>query len=110
LKYGKQKYLLKKLASKYIPYNAIYRKKRGFGIPLGYWFKNNLQFMIKEILMSDKALKRGYFVNSYVKNLAEEHLTGKHEHTYRLWALICLELWHLMFIDKIITAQTEFNY
>jgi asparagine synthase (glutamine-hydrolysing) len=107
LKYGKQKYLLKKLASRFLPLDVIYRKKCGFGIPIGFWFRGKFKSLIKEILLSDMAVKRGYFEMNYVKNILEEHLTGRCDHKYRLWALLCLELWHLMFIDKVITTKTN---
>lgn len=109
IKHGRQKYLLKKLASNYIPHDAIYRKKWGFGIPIGFWFRNNFTLLIKKVLFSDKATKRGYFSMNYIKYLLDEHLAGRSDHTHRLWTLLCLELWHLMFIDKVITADSELN-
>ncbi|MFQ5964629.1 MAG: asparagine synthase (glutamine-hydrolyzing) [Candidatus Scalinduaceae bacterium] len=109
LKHGRQKYLLKKIASNYLPHDAIYRKKQGFSIPIGFWFRDNFSLLIKEILLSDRAAKRGYFEMDNIKSLLEEHLTGTYDHTRRLWALICLELWHMMFIDKVITAKTNFS-
>jgi asparagine synthase (glutamine-hydrolysing) len=107
LKYGRPKYLLKKLAEKYIPRDAIYRKKRGFGIPVGFWFRNNFYSVVKEILLSDKSMKRGYFNRSYVGKLVDDHQAGRADHTHRLWTLLCLELWHLMFIDKSITSKSD---
>ncbi|MCP4986645.1 MAG: asparagine synthase (glutamine-hydrolyzing) [Colwellia sp.] len=109
MKYGKQKYLLKRVASNFISRDAIYRKKSGFRIPIGYWFRSRFERLIKEILLSDRATKRGYFKPSNVKKLLEEHLAGVSDHTSYLWSLICLELWHLMFIDKVITRNTELN-
>jgi len=105
VKFGRQKYLLKKLANRYVPHSAIYRKKWGFGIPVGIWFRNNLERLLKDILFSARASKRGYFNMNYVERLMQEHLQGKCDHTYRLWTLLCLELWHLMFIDKVITRS-----
>jgi asparagine synthase (glutamine-hydrolysing) len=107
LKYGKPKYLLKKLAEKYVPADAIYRKKWGFGIPIGFWFRDNLYSLLKEVLLSDKSMKRGYFNSRYVGKLVDDHLAGRVDHTHRLWTLLCLELWHLIFIDRSIISQSD---
>lgn len=109
IKHGRQKYLLKKLASNFVPHNAIYRKKWGFGMPVGFWFRDNFELLIKKVLLSDKIIKRDYFERNYISNLLEEHLKGICDHTHRLWALLCLELWHLIFMDKVITEKTDLN-
>ncbi len=110
MKHGKPKYLLKKLASRYVPSQAVYRKKKGFGIPIGFWFKNKeIKNLLEEILLSGRAKRRGYFNISFVKNMITEHLTGKRDHAYRLWTLLCLELWHLMFVDKVISKSHKLS-
>jgi asparagine synthase (glutamine-hydrolysing) len=107
LKHGNQKYLLKKIASNFLPHDAIYRKKWGFGAPIGFWFKESFASLLKETLLGERALKRKYFSVDFVKSLLEEHMNGKCDHTHRLWTLLCFELWHLMFIEKVITVKTE---
>ncbi|CAB1063932.1 Asparagine synthetase [glutamine-hydrolyzing] (EC [Olavius sp. associated proteobacterium Delta 1] len=88
LKFGIQKYLLKKLAEKLIPHDIIYRPKQGFSIPLRSWIMDNFKLLIEAILFSDRALKRGYFKVDFVRRLAEEHSSGKHDHSQRIWALL----------------------
>ncbi len=106
MKNGRQKYLLKKLAQRFIPHDAIYRKKWGFGIPIGFWFKKGeMRALLNDILLGKRAAGRGYFDHGFIRRLVTEHLEGKADHAYRLWALLCLELWHLMFIDKVISKS-----
>jgi asparagine synthase (glutamine-hydrolysing) len=107
MKDGVHKYLLKKVANKYLPSSAIYRKKWGFGIPIGAWFRNDFNKLLNEILLSDTATGRGYFERNYIKKLLHEHQNRTYDHTHRLWSLLCLELWHQMFIDKTITRNTS---
>ena len=109
VKHGRQKYLLKKIASDFVPYEAIFRKKWGFAIPIRFWFKDNFTTLLKNVLLSEKATKRKYFSTNYVQSLLEDQLIGKCDHSARLWTLLCLELWHLMFIDKTISPTTELN-
>jgi asparagine synthase (glutamine-hydrolysing) len=100
VKGGEQKYLLKKLASDFIPLKAVYRPKQGFNPPLGYWLRNAFGSAIKELLLSKRALARDYFKYNYIECLIEEHLEGKSDQSNRIWALLCLELWHLIFVDR----------
>ncbi|MDA8325200.1 MAG: asparagine synthase (glutamine-hydrolyzing) [Nitrospiraceae bacterium] len=109
IKHGRQKYLLKKLASRFVPGAAIYRKKWGFGIPIGFWFRHEMKNLLDNILLSERAVRRGYFKTDFLRGLIAEHLSGKADHAHRLWTLLCLELWHLMFIDKVISKSDKLS-
>ena len=108
MRHGRRKLLLKKLAARYVPHAAIYRKKWGFGIPVGYCFRHGeMKNLLGNVLLSERAEKRGYFNMGFLRALINEHLKGEADHTYRLWALLCLELWHLMFIDNSISRSDK---
>lgn len=108
LKLFRQKYLLKRIAVNLgVPHETVYRKKWGFGIPVGFWFKDGLGSFLKNIILSERALKRGLFKYEYLRNLLESHVSGRQDHTHRLWSLLWLELWHLMFIDKVINKDSD---
>jgi len=100
LKGLRTKHILKESLKGLLPPEIIDRPKMGFGVPIGSWFKNELKDYIGEILLSEAALRRGYFKKASVENIINEHISGRVEHGYRLWALLNLELWHRMFIDK----------
>ncbi|HDL64153.1 MAG TPA: hypothetical protein ENH12_02045, partial [Proteobacteria bacterium] len=102
VKGGEQKYLLKKLASDFIPREAVYRPKRGFDPPINLWLRSIFASVLRDILLDSRARARDYFNYTYIENMIEEHITGKHDHGNRLWALLCLELWHLLFIDRVL--------
>jgi asparagine synthase (glutamine-hydrolysing) len=65
----------------------------GFGIPINDWFKGELQPMVRDTLLSRKARDRGLFNPAAVERLISDHVSGREVHGYRLWALLCLELW-----------------
>ena len=71
----------------------------GFGVPIGKWFRKDLKDFIYEILLDSRTTQRGYFDPQAMKKFLDEHLSGKVDHGYRIWALLNLELWHRMFID-----------
>ena len=93
------KYLLKKVASRIVPPEVLYRKKMGFGVPLTHWFRNEMKDFLREILLSEKSLKRGLVKPEAVKNFVEQHTTAQQDFTYQLWTLLMLELWFQRFID-----------
>ena len=87
------KLVLKALARKLLPASIIDRPKMGFGIPINDWFKGELQGMLRETLLSQRARERGLFEPAAVERLISDHVAGREVHGYRLWALLCLELW-----------------
>jgi asparagine synthase (glutamine-hydrolysing) len=109
LKLGKwgTKYLLKKLAGRYLPKEVIYRPKHGFLVPIADWLRNSLVHMLGPILLSKKAQSRGYFMPESVRRLVAEHENGKSDHGGRLWLLLMLELWFRMFIERELSREAN---
>ena len=93
------KYLLKKAASRVVPPEVLYRRKMGFGIPVGYWLRNEMKDFMFEILLSEKSFNRGLFKPEIIKKLVAQHVAEKQNHTYPLWTLLMLELWFRQMID-----------
>jgi hypothetical protein len=51
------------------------------------------------VLLDPRAVERCFFREGYVGNLIDDHISGRRDNAYRIWALIQLELWLRMFID-----------
>ena len=94
---GKQ--ILLDTFSDLLPPSIQRRRKMGFGVPLANWFRGELQPFLRDVLFDSRTLARGYFEPSAVQRLFDEHIQGKTDHSHRLWALLCLELWQRMFLD-----------
>jgi asparagine synthase (glutamine-hydrolysing) len=99
---GRQKYLLKKVAERYLPHDVIYRPKRGFSLPLRDWLRKDLGPTL-QLLPTGRCVENGWFRRGYVEQLMREHASSEVDHTHRLWSLLWLELWHRMFIDKTLS-------
>jgi asparagine synthase (glutamine-hydrolysing) len=93
------KYLLKKVAARLVPSEVIYRKKMGFGVPLGSWFRGEMKGFLQEVLLSEKSLNRGIIKPEFLQNLIDEHISAKRDNSYQLWTILMLELWFQRFID-----------
>jgi asparagine synthase (glutamine-hydrolysing) len=72
----------------------------GFGVPVGHWFRGQMQSFLREVLLSEKALRRGLFKPETVKQLIELHTCGERDYSQQLWTLLMLELWFNRFIDS----------
>ncbi|MCM8805135.1 MAG: asparagine synthase (glutamine-hydrolyzing) [Candidatus Omnitrophica bacterium] len=96
----KSKYILKKKLKSFLPEQIVSRKKMGFGIPVGRWFRKELKNFLQEILLSEASLKRGYFKQEMIRKIVAQHISGEIDHTSRLWALVTLEMWHRIFVDR----------
>ena len=101
LRAGQQKYILKKLAERLgVPRSVIYRPKRGFGIPLVHWFRKELKQNFLGLLSEPRTLQRGYFDAGAVRQLINEHLSGRRDRSSDLWILLVFELWHRNFLEN----------
>ncbi len=92
-----KKYILKQAIKGLIPDENIYRKKMGFGVPVGNWFRNELKGLLCETLLSKDFFGRGYFRPEAVNKMVDLHLKNKADYSAQLWALLMLELWHQRF-------------
>jgi asparagine synthase (glutamine-hydrolysing) len=85
------KYLLKKLAERYIPKELIYRRKMGFAIPLPVWLKSTLRKMVMEVLR-DPVLMEDFDMDVIHRTLTEFY-EKEIDHSSRIWSLLMYGLW-----------------
>lgn len=93
------KYLLKRSLRQLLPPQNLTRRKMGFGVPIGHWFRGKLEPFLRSTLLSDKASNRGLFRNEVVRQMVELHTRGERDYSHQLWTLLMLELWFKRFID-----------
>ena len=93
------KYLLKKVLRQLLPSENLDRRKMGFGVPIGHWFRGKMEPFLREVVLSEKALTRGLFKPQAVRQLIELHTRGERDYSHQLWTLLMLELWFQRFID-----------
>ncbi|HVY88750.1 MAG TPA: asparagine synthase (glutamine-hydrolyzing) [Hyphomonadaceae bacterium] len=96
---GQLKSLLKDAVTGLVPDEVIKRPKMGFGAPLEVWLRGNFASFAREVLTSPAAQGRNLFRPDYVLRMLDEHQSGRRLHHLRLWALLMLELWFVMWID-----------
>ncbi len=91
---GRQtKYILKKLAERYLPEEVIYRPKTGFGAPVRTWVKTDMQQMIQERLSGPAFTATNIFKPEAIQQLISDNASGKTDAGYTIWALLAVESW-----------------
>jgi len=93
------KYLLKRVLRQLLPKENLDRRKMGFGVPINHWFRGKLQPFLREVVLSEKAMRRGMFQRQTVERLIDDHTQGVRNYAHQLWTLMMLELWFQRFID-----------
>jgi asparagine synthase (glutamine-hydrolysing) len=94
------KYIFKRAVRDLLPAEIIDRPKKGFSVPLGVWFREDLRELSADLLLDGRLAQRGYFKPEAVRRMLEEHWRGTGEWQNQLWSLLMLESWHRMFIDE----------
>ncbi|MGC8651390.1 MAG: asparagine synthase (glutamine-hydrolyzing) [Minisyncoccia bacterium] len=90
------KYILKQAVRGIIPDEIIDRKKKGFGAPVSEWLRENKEIQEKliNIIKNSKIHQLGIFNYSYINQLISDHLTGRHDNSFKIWNLVTLSLWY----------------
>jgi asparagine synthase (glutamine-hydrolysing) len=100
LKGLKTKYLLKKAARGILPNEIIDRRKKGFGIPISRWLRNELKDFMLNSLEETKIKRQGYFNYAYIKKLIDDHLEKKKDNRKALWTLLVFQIWHEQYLEN----------
>ncbi|MGH9358378.1 MAG: asparagine synthase (glutamine-hydrolyzing) [Terriglobia bacterium] len=97
---GRQKYILKRLAERLgVPKDVLDRPKQGFALPLVHWMRREFREDLLRILLEPRTIQRGYFNQRAVRELLDEHFSGRRDRSPRIWRLLIFELWHRNFLE-----------
>ena len=93
------KHLLKQAYADFLPKEILTRKKMGFNVPTGAWFRGSQRQFLTQLLLSEQARDRRLFNEAFVGHMLHEHLEGRTNYQAQLFILASLELWFRIFID-----------
>lgn len=94
------KYILRKVAERYLPHEIIYRPKTGFGAPVRKWINQDLHSVIHDYFNSKKCRQQGLFDCDAVNKLLRENAQGKMDASYPILALLAINSWHTQFVEN----------
>ncbi|MGK0639162.1 asparagine synthase (glutamine-hydrolyzing) [Schleiferia thermophila] len=92
---GKEKKkILKDTFADLLPPETLTFSKKGFGLPLRIWFKNELKSELLELLDYDFVELQGIFRANYIQKLIDEHMRNHENHSVKLWVLFVFQKWY----------------
>jgi asparagine synthase (glutamine-hydrolysing) len=101
---GERKVIMRRAFEHLLPEQTLQKKKQGFAMPIGEWLVKNLSGYVREVLLDQKTMQRGYFNPAFMRSLVESYLAGKTDYASgsetTIISLLTLELWHRAFIDR----------
>ena len=89
----RSKALLKRAMAGRLPDEIIHRSKKGFGMPVAYWIRKELNELVRDSFQPDKLRREGFFDPHEVQRLLEAHMAQKEDNRKVLWTLLMFELW-----------------
>jgi len=93
------KWILKKLAGRFLPHAIVHRKKKGFGIPVARWLDTDLRQWAWDLLAADRIRRQGIFRPDAVNRLLEDHHAGRRDNRKPLWTLLTFQMWYDRFME-----------
>lgn len=93
---GESKYLLKRVASRYLANDRVYRPKMGFGVPIAQWLRGPLRTWAEALLYDDTLMSTVPLARARVRDLWQQYISGRREAHPLLWSVLML----LCFVQK----------
>jgi len=90
---GISKWPLRQILYNYVPRDLIERPKAGFAIPIGQWLRGPLRSWAEDLLHPDRLLREGYLRHEPISQLWHQHLSGRYDHTTKLWTVLMWQAW-----------------
>jgi asparagine synthase (glutamine-hydrolysing) len=106
LRGGTTKWIFKEAMRGILPDDIIDRRKQGFAVPLGRWFRGKLGGFVRDLLLTKRSRERGIFNPSEIEGLVQRHEEGRPLDLH-IWTLLSFELWCRAFVDARPRRQRE---
>lgn len=93
------KYILKQAYTDLLPAEILTRKKMGFNVPTGAWFRGDQRAFLRRLLLCERTRSRELFDYTFVERILRAHLEGRSNYQAQIFTLASLELWFRVFVD-----------
>jgi asparagine synthase (glutamine-hydrolysing) len=94
IRHRQGKVALKRAAENWLPREIVYRPKASFSVPLRAWVRNDLQEVIRDVLVGGELVQCGMIRGDALRHLIEDEQAGREDRAKQIWQLLTLELWY----------------
>ena len=85
------KAFFKKSMEPHLPNDVLYRPKMGFSVPLARWLRGPLRQRLHSALLKGPVVEGGWLNPVVVRQLVEQHESGRADHSTPLWTLLMFD-------------------
>jgi asparagine synthase (glutamine-hydrolysing) len=97
---GYGKYLLRRIAARYLPPLILRPRKQGFTVPIGRWLHGDLGELVTRVFKSESFRNRGIIRPEAAHTLLAMHRSKRFDVGHRIWSLLILEIWARVWLDE----------
>lgn len=90
---GIQKGLLRKAMMEVLPPAVLAGKKRGFGVPFGYWVTGVFSEQFRDVTADVAGSRPGLLNTEQIDLMWQAHKAGEADHSFMFWKILNLSLW-----------------
>ncbi|MEN3363000.1 MAG: hypothetical protein V7606_274 [Burkholderiales bacterium] len=94
------KWILYEAARTLLPEPILKRRKVGFRVPVGDWFRGSMRDYLYDHLTGPHSYTIGYYRKPALLKVLAHHIAGRTNHEKLLWSLLNLELWHRQYSNR----------
>jgi asparagine synthase (glutamine-hydrolysing) len=97
------KYALRRALEEIVPAHVLNRAKLGFPVPIRHWLKDVMYEWARSIITESQA--DALIDTAAALRLLEEHRSGPHDYSRKIWTLLVFMIWHGIFVEERIHPE-----
>lgn len=90
-----KKFILKEAFKEYFPENFLNKQKKGFGVPVGDWLREDLKKELQQYADIVFLNKQSIFNAHYIHKVVNDHIEGRIDNTFKVWTFYCFQKWYV---------------
>ncbi|HSS20780.1 MAG TPA: asparagine synthase (glutamine-hydrolyzing) [Pyrinomonadaceae bacterium] len=91
---GQLKYILRRVAARYVSREILERPKEGFVLPKNTWLRAGMSGLLDNVLSPERLAIHGYFKHEEVASLIARFVAGDDALTFKIWTLMIFQIWY----------------
>ncbi len=95
------KYVLRHAFRDLLPERIYSRGKMGFGVPIARWLRTELAPFARDTLLGSSTILNDVFSRDRIRQMLDDHASGRADRSYPIWTLLCFELWAREFSPRL---------
>src|SRR5712691_8880515 len=88
IRHGKLKYILRRVAARYVTTEILERPKEGFVLPKNTWLREGMSGLLNDVLSPERLSIHGFFKPESIASLIAAFRQGDDALTFRIWTLL----------------------